>query len=110
DASGRRTLDTDRLAAASTSCRGAILNTVLMGAASATFVCLLTAGSAWLSVRRYKGGWLLDQLATLPLIFPAIVLGVAFLQLFVNAPVALYGTLSSLVIAAVVQYLPYVMR
>jgi iron(III) transport system permease protein len=96
--------------AASASFRGAILNTILMGAATATFVCLLTAGSAWLSVRRYKGGRLLDQLATLPLIFPAIVLGVAFLQLFVNAPVAIYGTLSSLVIAAVVQYLPYGMR
>jgi iron(III) transport system permease protein len=61
-------------------------------------------------VRRYKGGWLLDQLATLPLIFPAIVLGVAFLQLFVNMPLAIYGTLSSLVIAALVQYLPYGMR
>jgi iron(III) transport system permease protein len=70
----------------------------------------LTAGSAWLSIRRYKGGWLLDQLATLPLIFPAIVLGVAFLQLFLNVPIAIYGTLSSLVIAAVVQYLPYGMR
>ena len=70
----------------------------------------MTAGSAWLSVRRYKGGWLLDQLATLPLVFPAIVLGVAFLQLFVSLPIAIYGTLSSLVIAAVVQYLPYGMR
>ena len=107
---GRMTLDNYRLVAQSASFRGAILNTIVMGAATATLVCLLTAGSAWLSVRRYKGGWLLDQLATLPLIFPAIVLGVAFLQLFLNAPIAIYGTLSSLVIAAVVQYLPYGMR
>ena len=110
DVFGRLTLDNYRLVAASASFRGAILNTIVMGAATATVVCLLTAGSAWLSVRRYKGGWLLDQLATLPLIFPAIVLGVAFLQFFVNAPVAIYGTLSSLVIAATVQYLPYGMR
>ena len=110
DVFGRLTLDNYRLVAESPSFRGAIANTILMGAATATAVCLLTAGSAWLSVRRYKGGWLLDQLATLPLIFPAIVLGVAFLQLFVNAPIAIYGTLSSLVIAAVVQYLPYGMR
>src|SRR5262249_641302 len=67
-------------------------------------------GSAWLAVRRRPGGWLLDQLATLPLIFPAIVLGVAFLQLFVNLPFSLYGTLSSLVLASTVQYLPYGMR
>jgi iron(III) transport system permease protein len=110
DVFGRLTLDNYRLVAASPSFRGAIFNTILMGATAATFVCLLTAGSAWLSVRRYKGGWLLDQLATLPLIFPAIVLGVAFLQLFVSMPIAIYGTLSSLVIAALVQYLPYGMR
>ena len=110
DVFSRLTLDNYRLVASSASFREAILNTILMGAATATAVCLLTAGSAWLSVRRFKGGWLLDQLATLPLIFPSIVLGVAFLQLFVNAPIAVYGTLSSLVIAAVVQYLPYGMR
>jgi iron(III) transport system permease protein len=107
---GRVTLENYRLVGESASFRGSILNTIVMGAATATAVCLLTAGSAWLSVRRYRGGWLLDQLATLPLIFPAIVLGVAFLQLFLNAPIAIYGTLSSLVIAAVVQYLPYGMR
>jgi iron(III) transport system permease protein len=110
DVLNRLTLDNYRLVAASPSFRDSILNTILMGAATATAVCLLTAGSAWLSVRRYPGGWLLDQLATLPLIFPAIVLGLAFLQVFVNAPFALYGTLSSLVIAATVQYMPYGMR
>jgi iron(III) transport system permease protein len=110
DVFSRLTLDNYRLVATSPSFREAILNTIVMGAATATAVCLLTAGSAWLSVRRYKGGWLLDQLATLPLIFPSIVLGVAFLQLFVNAPIAVYGTLSSLVVAALVQYLPYGMR
>jgi iron(III) transport system permease protein len=110
DVFSRLTFDNYRLVANSPSFRDAILNTIVMGAATATAVCLLTAGGAWLSVRRYKGGWLLDQIATVPLIFPSIVLGVAFLQLFVNAPIALYGTLSSLVIAAVVQYLPYGMR
>lgn len=53
---------------------------------------------------------MVDQLATTPLIFPAIVLSVAFLQLFLNAPFPLYGTLTSLVIAATMQYLPYGMR
>jgi iron(III) transport system permease protein len=57
-----------------------------------------------------KGGWLLDQLATAPLVFPAIVLSVAFLQYFLNVPFAIYGTVLSLVIAGTVQYLPYGMR
>jgi iron(III) transport system permease protein len=38
------------------------------------------------------------------------VLSVAFLQLFLNAPIFLYGTLTSLIIAATMQYLPYGMR
>jgi iron(III) transport system permease protein len=82
----------------------------VMGAVTACCVCMITAASAWLAVRRHKGGWLLDQLATVPLIFPAIVLSVAFLQLFLNSPVPVYGTLVSLIIAATVQYLPYGMR
>ena len=56
------------------------------------------------------GGWLLDQLATVPLVFPGIVLGVAFLHVFVNLPLPLYGTLLSVIIASSVRYLPYGMR
>lgn len=90
--------------------RQAILNTIILGFASATFVCALTAGAGWLAARKARGAWMVDQLATTPLIFPAIVLSVAFLQLFLNAPFPLYGTLTSLVIAATMQYLPYGMR
>jgi iron(III) transport system permease protein len=90
--------------------RSAIGNTLMLGVASATFVCGLTAGAAWLAARRRPFSGILDQLATLPLIFPAIVLSVAFLQLFLSSPVPLYGTLISLIIAATVQYLPYGMR
>ena len=53
---------------------------------------------------------LLDHLATLPLVFPAIILSVAFLHVFVNLPVPLYGTLLSVIIASSVRYLPYGMR
>ncbi len=110
EAFSRLTLENYELVAASKSFRGAIFNTLVLGGSVATCVCLLTAAGAWLAVRKRKGGWLIDQLATLPLVFPAIVLGVAFLQLFVNAPIAIYGTLTSLVVAGIVQYLPYGMR
>jgi iron(III) transport system permease protein len=106
----RLTLENFRLVLGGGSFRSAIGNTLVMGAATATLVCLLTAGGAWLAARRQPGGRILNQLATLPLVFPAIVLGVAFLQVFVSLPVAIYGTLASLVIAATVQYLPYGMR
>jgi iron(III) transport system permease protein len=43
-------------------------------------------------------------------VFPAIVMSVAFLHVFVNLPVPLYGTLLSVIIASAVRYLPYGMR
>jgi iron(III) transport system permease protein len=90
--------------------RDAILNTLILGAATATLVVPLTALCAWLAVRRVPGAAVLDHLAMLPLIFPAIILSVAFLDVFVNMPLPLYGTLLSVIIASTVRYLPYGMR
>jgi iron(III) transport system permease protein len=90
--------------------RDAIWNTLILGAATATLVAPITALCSWLSVRRRPGGRILDQIATAPLVFPAIVIGVAFLNVFVRLPVPLYGTLLSVIIAAAVRYLPYGMR
>ena len=53
---------------------------------------------------------MLDQLATVPLIFPGIVLGVAMMQIFLAAPVAIYGTLWAFVITFTIRFLPYGMR
>ena len=90
--------------------RDAIGNTLVMAASTATFVVPFTALCAWLAARRYAGAWLLDQLATAPLVFPAIVMSVAFLHVFVNMPLPLYGTLISVIIASTVRFLPYGMR
>lgn len=85
-------------------------NTLVLGLITASIVAPFTALCAWLAVRRHRGAWILDQLATAPLIFPAIVMGVAFLQLILNVPFALYGTLLSIIIVSIVRYLPYGMR
>lgn len=104
------TLDNYRTIAKAGSFHDALGNTVILGASAATMVAPFTALCAWLAVRRYKGAWILDQLATAPLIFPAIVMGVAYLQLILNMPFGLYGTLLSIIIASMVRYLPYGMR
>ncbi len=52
----------------------------------------------------------LDQLATAPLVFPGIVMGVAFLMIFLSLPLPIYGTMWALVIAYTVRYLPYGLR
>jgi iron(III) transport system permease protein len=106
----RFTLDNYATILAPGSFRDSIANTLLLGAATATAVVPFTALCAWLAVRRRPGAWLLDQIATAPLVFPAIVMSVAFLQVFVNLPIPLYGTLTSVIIASTVRYLPYGMR
>lgn len=88
----------------------AATNTVLLGASTAVLVAPLTALCAWLAVRRHRGAFLLDQLASTPLVFPAIVMGVAMLELFLNLPLPLYGTLASIIIACTIRFLPYGMR
>jgi len=90
--------------------RDSIINTFILGAATATLVVPFTALCAWLVARRRPGGWLLDQIANIPLIYPTIVLSVAFLSVFVNLPFPIYGTLVSVIIASSVRFLPYGMR
>ncbi len=107
---GRFTLDNYALILGPGSFRDAIVNTLVLGAATSTAVVPFTALCAWLAVRRHPGAWLLDQIAMAPLVFPAIVMSVAFLHVFVNLPLPLYGTLLSVIIASAVRYLPYGMR
>src|SRR5205085_5983260 len=103
-------LDNYRTILAPGSFRDAIANTLVLGIATSSLVVPFTALCAWLAVRRHPGGWLLDQIAMAPLVFPAIVMSVAFLNVLVNLPLPLYGTLLSVIIASAVRYLPYGMR
>jgi len=104
------TLDNYRHVWAGASFRGSIGNTIILGVMTASIVGPFTALCAWLAVRRVRGGALLDQLATMPLVFPAIVMGVAFLHLFLHLPFPFYGTLASVILASSVRFLPYGMR
>jgi iron(III) transport system permease protein len=110
DSFARFTLENYRTILAPGSFRDAIANTLVLGIATSSVVVPFTALCAWLAVRRHAGAWLLDQIAMAPLVFPAIVMSVAFLNVFVNLPLPLYGTLLSVIIASSVRYLPYGMR
>jgi iron(III) transport system permease protein len=106
----RSSLDNYRVLLGPGDFRDSVVNTLILGAATATIVTPFTAVCAWLVARRVPGAALLDQLATLPLVFPALILGVAFLDVFVNMPVPLYGTLISVIIASTARYMPFGMR
>ncbi len=83
-------------------------NTLVVAAISATAVMMLTAVNAWLTVRKAKGAAVLDQLASLPLVFPGIVLGLGVMQLWLALPpIGIYGTIWILVWAFAINYLPY---
>ena len=104
------TLDNFRTVLHSTFYLDLVWQTLLMSAGAATCVMALTVVAGWLAVRRRPGAWLLDQLATAPLIFPGIVLGVAMIQIYLSVPVAIYGTLWAFIIAFTIRFLPYGMR
>jgi iron(III) transport system permease protein len=87
-----------------------VFNTLSIALASASAVMLLTAVSAWLTVRKAPGARVLDNLGTAPLVFPGIVLGVGVMQFFLHVPVGIYGTIWIIVWALVINYLPYGVR
>ena len=87
-----------------------VWQTLAMSAGAATLVMAVTVLSAWLAVRRRPGAFLLDQLATVPLAFPGIVLGVAMIQIYLAAPLPIYGTIGAFILAFAIRYLPYGMR
>src|SRR5205085_11839636 len=63
-----------------------MINTLLVAVATATIAVALTFVGAWLAVRRMPGGWIVDRLATIPLVFPGLVLGIAVMQVFLRIP------------------------
>jgi len=89
----------------------AVVNSIGLAIGSATIIMLMTSVIAWITVRsRLPGRWLLDHLATLPLIFPGVVMGVALIWVYVTLPIPIYGTIWILLVAYVTRYLPYGMR
>jgi iron(III) transport system permease protein len=89
----------------------AVLNSAVLALGSATAVMLLTSVICWIVVRTtIPGRWMLDNLASLPLVFPGLVLGLAIMICYLTLPIGVYGTLWILVIAYITKFLPYGMR
>ncbi len=89
----------------------AVLNSLTVSLSSATATVILTFVAAWLIVRTSISiRWVLDQVATVPLVFPGLVLGVAVLKMYVTLPIPVYGTIWIIVLAFLARYLPYGIR
>jgi iron(III) transport system permease protein len=89
----------------------AILNSLTISITSATAVVVVTFVAAWIVVRtNISKRRLLDQLATVPLVFPGLVMGVAIMKMYLALPVPVYGTVWIICLAFLVRYLPYGIR
>ena len=105
------TLDPYRFIFSHSTLSNAVWNTVLLSLGSATVIMLVTSVICWITVKtKLPGRWLLDNLASVPLMFPGIVLGLAILIFYLNVNIGVYGTLWIMFIAYLTRFLPYGLR
>ena len=89
----------------------AIWNSIFLSLASATLIMLATSLLCYVVVRtKLPGRWLIDNLASLPLVFPGLVLGLAIMVCYLTLPIGVYGTIWIMLIAYVTRFMPYGMR
>jgi iron(III) transport system permease protein len=109
-------------------------HSLFLALTTATLVTLMGAVVSWVVVRtKIRGRWILDNLASLPLVFPGLVLGLSIMICYIYLDVGVYGAVWSvlpssidvfgtlvwlpelsiapiLLIAYVTRFLPYGMR
>ena len=88
-----------------------VWNSLLLAVTTATLVMLVSAVICWIVVKtKLRGRWLLDNFASLPMVFPGIVLGLAIMILYLYLPIGVYGTIWIMLIAYVTRFMPYGLR
>jgi len=88
-----------------------IWNTLFLSIGSATVIMLVTSVICWIVVRtKIPGRWLLDNLASLPMVFPGLVLGLSIMIFYLNVDVGVYGTIWIMFIAYITRFMPYGLR
>jgi iron(III) transport system permease protein len=90
---------------------GAVRNSLFLSLGAATFIMLVTSVICWIVVKsKLRGRVWLDNLASLPLVFPGLVLGLAIMVFYLYVDVGVYGTLWIMFIAYVTRFMPYGLR
>lgn len=89
----------------------AILNSLFLAILAATLSVLIGAVIGWIDLRtRLPGRRFLDYISLVPLGLPGIVMAVALIQFWLRMPLALYGTLTILLLAYTGRYIPLGVR
>jgi iron(III) transport system permease protein len=88
-----------------------VWNSLLLAFSSATVIMLVTAVICWIVVKtKLRGRWILDNIASLPMVYPGLVLGLAIMIFYLNVDVGVYGTMWIMFIAYVTRFMPYGLR
>ncbi len=89
----------------------ATINTILVALGAATLTMFLSLTLAWVIVRkRFRGNALLDGVTFLPHALPGVIIGIAFIFLFLQPPLShlqLYGTIWIIMLGLTVAYLAF---
>jgi iron(III) transport system permease protein len=105
------TLDPYRFVFTYPNLTGTVWNSFLLSFGTATIVMLVTSVICWIVVKtRLPGRWLLDNIASLPMVFPGLVLGVAIMIFYLNVDIGVYGTIWIMFIAYITRFMPYGLR
>jgi len=105
------TLDPYRFIVTYPSLISAVTNTLVLSIGTATVIMLVTAVITWVVVKtRIPGRWLLDNVASLPLVFPGLVLGLSIMIFYLNVDIGVYGTIWIMFIAYITRFMPYGLR
>jgi iron(III) transport system permease protein len=105
------TLDPYRFILSYPNLSSTVLNSVMLSFGTATIVMLVTSVICWIVVKTtFPGRWLLDNVASLPIVFPGLVLGLSIMIFYLNVDVGVYGTIWIMLIAYVTRFMPYGLR
>ncbi len=105
------TLDPYRFIFAYPNLTRTVWNSVVLSFGTATIVMLVTSVICWIVVKtKLPGRWLLDNIASLPMVFPGLVLGLAIMIFYLNVDIGVYGTIWIMFIAYITRFMPYGLR
>jgi iron(III) transport system permease protein len=88
-----------------------VWNSIALAFGSATVIMLVTSVICWIVVKtKLPGRWILDNVASLPMVFPGLVLGLAIMIFYLNFDVGIYGTIWIMFVAYITRFMPYGLR
>ena len=88
-----------------------VWNSLLLSFGTATVVMLVTSVICWIVVKtKLPGRWLLDNIDSLPLVFPGIVLGLSIMIFYLNVDIGIYGTIWIMFVSYITRFMPYGLR